>query len=236
MFLVKTANHVTDGVTPIGDITPLSLLDYPRELSAIFWFLGCDLRCAYCYNPHFVEPEFFPEKCLSMNDLSLFLSERSSFIDAVVLSGGECTLHDSIIEIAQLIKSFNLKIKIDTNGGHPERLQTLILLGLVDFIALDFKAPKEKFHLFTNDDSFFSKWEKSFDLIQKSGITFEVRTTFHRDLLSEDDLKKMSDFLIEKGYVHQYFVQNFFSHAPTLRPLSISIEPLRHTSLPIIIR
>lgn len=200
----------------VTDITPLSLLDFPGELSAIFWFPDCNLHCAYCYNPHFVRPNPY-RTFISMEALDAFLEERARFIDGVVLSGGECTLSPQFENVCERITRQKLKIKIDTNGTSPHILESLIQKKQVHFVALDFKSPPEKIQLFTEDLNYFARWEQTLRLLLKHPeITLEVRTTFHPNLLKEDDILKMAHMLVQFGYRGTYYIQNFFHGVETL--------------------
>ena len=113
----------------LSDITPFSLLDYEGHSSCMLWFSGCNLRCVYCYNPSIVleKAQFSFEYALK------FLNKRKGLLDAVVLSGGECTSHKYLVEYAKQIKDLGFKIKLDTNGTNPDRVVNLINNNLVDY-------------------------------------------------------------------------------------------------------
>ena len=145
--------------TPIYDITPFSLLDYPEHLSCIVWFSGCNMRCSYCYNPDIV----FSQGSICIDSLLNFLQQRKGKLEAVVLSGGEATQYTGLIELCCSIKALGFKIKLDTNGTNTNMLTKLIELKLIDYVALDYKAPKEKFYQITKN--------KNFDTFLKS-LTF----------------------------------------------------------------
>ena len=66
-------------------------------------------------------------------------------LDAVVFSGGECLIHKDIIPFIKLVKSLGFLIKVDTNGSQPQSTRKLKEEQLIDYVALDFKGPKEKF-------------------------------------------------------------------------------------------
>jgi len=122
------------------DITKFTTLDYKDHLACIIWFVKCNMRCSYCYNSRIVEGEGI----LSNQEVFKFLKNRVGKLDGVVLSGGECTLNPDLLEICKEIKELGFKVKIDTNGLNPKLLSELISFGLIDFIALDYKAPSRK--------------------------------------------------------------------------------------------
>lgn len=132
----------------IYDLTSFTHLDYPNHLSCIVWFSGCNMRCDYCYNKDIV---FAKEGKYSCNDILEFLKTRVNLLEAVVLSGGEATSHD-LIPFCKEIKKLGFKIKLDTNGTNYELVKELLDLELLDFIALDYKAPKSKYKAITHSD------------------------------------------------------------------------------------
>lgn len=190
---------------PIYDLTPLTMLDYPGHLAAIVWFAGCPLRCSYCYNPKIVTAE---NGTMSGDDLLRFLTKRQGLLDAVVLSGGECTGYPALIELCHSIRKLGYKIKVDSNGHYPAALEALITAQLVDFVALDYKAPADKFKALTgtpNNAPFF----ESLKLLIASNCPFEVRTTVHSGLLGESDISAIADDLWRRGYRGNYYLQKF---------------------------
>ena len=206
---------------PIYSLTPFTLLDYPHKSACILWFAGCNMRCLYCYNPEIV----LGKGSLSFEKILTFLQSRKNLLDAVVFSGGECVLHKNIIPLISEVKKMGFLVKIDTNGSSPEVMQKLLFLHLVDYVALDFKAPKTKFKAITKSD-LYEPFEKTLDLMLKNTIPFEIRTTFHSDLLTEEDLYGMIQFLEAKNYVGNYYIQYFRNDAKTLSELGHSINRL----------
>jgi pyruvate formate lyase activating enzyme len=158
---------------------------------------------------------------LSLEKILSFLNSRKNLLDAVVFSGGECLLHKKIIPLITEVKKMGFLVKIDTNGSSPEAMQKLINEHLIDYIALDYKAPKSKFQAITQSD-LYKPFEKTFDLILQAKIPFEVRTTYHSDLLTEDDLKEMVAFLESKNYSGNYYIQYFKNNVETLSKLERS--------------
>lgn len=138
-----------------------------------------------------------------------------NLLDGVVLSGGECTLHKSIVEFIRQIKALEMLVKIDTNGSNPEMLQTLIENKLIDYVSIDFKAPAEKFEEITKSN-FYSQFHESLSILKSSSLPFEVRTTVHSELLSPIDIKQMSEELTKADYQGKYFLQEFVSNVITI--------------------
>lgn len=212
--------------SPIYQITPFTLLDYPDKIACIVWFAGCNMRCQYCYNIEIVKGKGH----LSYDEVLSFLDTRKNLLDAVVLSGGECMLHIRIEPFIRNIKQRNLLVKIDTNGSNPRAIAKLLRENLIDYVALDFKALKDRFHKVTGSDH-FHEFEKTLDLLLNAQIPFEVRTTVHSNLLDENELIRMADYLKQKGYSGTYYLQRFFNNTPTLGQMENDYEDIPLESL-----
>jgi pyruvate formate lyase activating enzyme len=169
------------------------------------------MRCPYCYNPYIVEGEGL----ISNHEILSFLESRVDRLDGVVLSGGECTLNPDILRLCNQIKKLGFKIKIDTNGLRPEVLEELIDYSLVDFIALDYKAPKYKFQEITKAQS-SDKFFQTLDMLLTKDIPFEVRTTVHPDLLNEEDINSIISDLKQRDYKGTYYLQNYLHVEETI--------------------
>ncbi|MBK9736352.1 MAG: anaerobic ribonucleoside-triphosphate reductase activating protein [Saprospiraceae bacterium] len=195
----------------IYSITPFTVLDYPDKTSCIIWFSGCNMRCVYCYNPEIV----LGKGRLSFVDISGFLESRKHLLDAVVLSGGECLLHDSVLDIVKALKDMGFLVKIDTNGSRPLMLKSLIEKSLIDYVSLDFKATSYKFETITLSN-FYPQFEESLKILNNSGVNFEVRTTVHSSLLGLQDIESMAETLYKLGYKGIYFLQHFCNDKASL--------------------
>ena len=189
---------------PIFSITPFTTLDYPGRVAAIVWFAGCNMRCAYCYNIDVV----LSRGKLSAEEFCEFLDRRIGKLSGIVFSGGECTLSQSFLPLAREVKKRGFALKVDTNGSNLPVLKEAISQNLIDYIALDFKAPKEKFQSVTGS-SLYEKFMATLEFLLSINFSFEVRTTLHFDLLNEKDISQMAQILYQKGYKKEYFLQKF---------------------------
>lgn len=206
----------------IVSLTPFSLLDYAGKLACIVWFGGCNLRCQYCYNSELIEPRTF----LQEEKIFEFLKNRIGLLDGVVCSGGECTLWGKrFVDFVIKIQAMGFCIKIDTNGSQPKVLQSLLEANLIDFVALDFKAPASKIENICGKD-YFKEFEESLMLLKNSKISYEVRTTFHSDLLSISEVIEMRDWLRKMGYEGKYYIQGFVAEKGSLGNLGKSNNAL----------
>lgn len=206
-------------IKPIYNITPFTLLDYPNKSACILWYCGCNMRCLYCYNPEIV----LGKGTLPFSEVISFLKKRIGLLDAVVFSGGECLIHKNIIEQIREVKALGFLIKIDTNGSNSLVLQQLIAENLIDYVALDFKTVRSKFQEITNSNLFI-EFEKSFETLLNNNVKFEIRTTYHSNLISNDDLKEMSNYLESKKYLGNYYIQSFKNNVETIGKLPASLR------------
>ena len=173
------------------------------------------MRCSYCYNANIV----YGEGTLSNEELLSFLKSRVGKLDGVVLSGGECTLNPDIVELCEEIKELGFKIKIDTNGLNPNVIEELINFSLVDFIALDYKAPVKKFQSITQNRH-IEKFYKTLDMLIDRKFPFEARTTVHSNLLNENDINAIILDLNERKYIGTYYLQNYLHVEYTIGSVS----------------
>jgi pyruvate formate lyase activating enzyme len=195
----------------IDSLTPFTLLDFQKTPSVIVWFSQCNMRCSFCYNPEIV----LGKANYSFNDIYDFFLSRKNLLKGVVLCGGEPTIHNELYDICKELKSMDYNIKLDTNGLNPHLVKILIDEKLIDFVALDFKGLEYNLKKITKVDK-FEEFEKTLDILLKSSIDFEIRTTYHSDIYTLNDIYKMLDFLELKGYKKRYYLQNFISHKSTL--------------------
>ncbi len=189
---------------PLYDITPFTALDYPDHLATIFWFAKCNMRCVYCYNRDIV----FGEGKINEEEALAFLDSRVGLLEGVVLSGGEATLYGDLVEFCQKIKQKKFKIKLDTSGINFDMVYALVENDLVDTIALDYKAPKEKYFEITKDKHFDS-FSKTLNFLIQKQFPFEVRTTVHSDLLRVEEINRIIKDLLKRGYCGTYYLQPF---------------------------
>ncbi len=191
----------------IGGLQKSSLIDFPGKIAAIIFTQGCNFRCGYCHNPELLS---------AVSNLSLggesvlnFLESRRGLLDGVVISGGEPTLQEDLSDFLQKIKSLGFGIKLDTNGTSPDVIQALLSKNLIDYIAMDIKAPLEKYPEITCTKIDIKKIRKSIEITMNSGLEYEFRTTVLKSQLSTDDFDAIGELLCgAKKYYLQQFVQS----------------------------
>ena len=190
----------------IGGWQKVSLIDYPEKVCTILFTQGCNFKCPYCHNPELVNPKLF-QKSLPEGELFSFLEKRKGKLDAVSITGGEPTLQPDLVEFITRIKDLGYLVKIDTNGSRPEMLGELFDQDLLDYVAMDLKAPLEEYGKIVKSKVNRDEIQQSVKMIMASGVAYEFRTTVANGLLEEGDLKKIAGLI--KGarlYILQRFV------------------------------
>lgn len=187
----------------IGGLQKTSLIDFPKKIAAIVFTHGCNFRCPYCHNPELVtggQGDITQEYVLN------FLENRRGKLDGVVVTGGEPCLQKDLPDFLRILKEMDYAVKLDTNGSHYKMLKSIIDDELTDYIAMDIKAPVEKYETVANTNFNVQNIIKSIDLIMNSGVDYEFRTTVVKNLLSPQDFEKIG-FLADGA--EKYFIQNF---------------------------
>ncbi|HEC96726.1 MAG TPA: anaerobic ribonucleoside-triphosphate reductase activating protein [Nitrospirae bacterium] len=211
----------------IGGLQKVSLIDYPGKISAIVFMQGCNFRCAYCYNQELVYPHLFKEP-IPENEVLSFLDNRKGLLDGVVVTGGEPLLQSDLEDFLREVKAMGYQIKLDTNGSMPDRLEGLIREGLVDYMAMDYKAPISRYPVVTGVESDKERIPRSIEVITGSGLSYEMRTTVFSGLGMRDLLEMMTE--LQTMNVESYFLQvfkPFFGCSKDLSPGYPDIEYLQ---------
>ncbi len=187
----------------IGGLQKTSLLDYPEEVSAIIWTVGCNFNCPFCYNKDLVNGNITE---ISEDEVISFLDKRKKMLDGLVISGGEPFLQKDLKSFCKKVKKLGYKIKIDTNGTFPDKLKELIDEKLVDYISMDVKAPKNKYIKLSGVKTDVKKISESIEVIRSSAPDYEFKTTFVPDLLKKEDVVDIAKWL--KGS-KRFYLQQF---------------------------
>jgi pyruvate formate lyase activating enzyme len=210
----------------IGGLQKVSLIDYPGKISATVFTQGCNFRCPYCHNPELVDPEQYQE-CVPEDEIFSYLEKRRGKLEAVTVTGGEPTIQNGLFSFVQQIKSIGYSVKIDTNGSNPDVLEDLIRHKLLDYIAMDIKAPYAKYAAVTRAHVKGETVRQSIKIVKASGINYEFRTTIVKSQLEEADILAIGD-LIKNA--HLYALQRYVSSKPLdekfIREVSFSQEEM----------
>ncbi|MBU1991961.1 anaerobic ribonucleoside-triphosphate reductase activating protein, partial [Patescibacteria group bacterium] len=210
----------------IGGLQKISLLDYPGYLAAIIFTQGCNFRCQFCYNPQLVLPisgDNFKYTGFNINndqsqedhleykedDLFVFLKSRVDKLDAVVITGGEPTIHKDLVDFIIKIKDLGFLVKLDTNGSNPEVIKELINKKLVDYFAMDIKASKEKYQQVAGAQVDWEKIKESVKIIMTSNLPYEFKTTVVPEFFDQSDIQSIGELI---AGANKWYLQKFKSN------------------------
>ncbi len=177
----------------IGGYHPVSFIDYPGKVAAVVFFQGCNFCCPYCHNAQLIPRN--RAGVLTPQAILARLRKRQGKLAGVVLSGGEPTLQEGLPEFCRDLRIMGYAIKLDTNGSNPDRLALLLAEQLVDYVAMDLKAPPERYRQLTGDDVDVGAVLRSVGLIANSGIAHHFRTTHDLSLLNEADIIRIGEMV-----------------------------------------
>ncbi len=187
----------------IKGLQKTTVIDYPGKLACTIFTFGCNFRCSYCHNPELVIDNGRPE--IKEEEILEFLKNRKGFLDGVCITGGEPTINNDLPEFISKIKKLGFFVKLDTNGSNPEMLKDLIEKKLVDYVAMDIKAPLELYEDVTKVKINREEIQKSIDLIKKME-NYEFRITVVPGLFNEKHAKLIGEWL--KGS-KRFYIQQF---------------------------
>jgi len=213
-------------VAEIKGIEKFSSRDFPGHISSTVFLGGCTFRCPYCHNAQLVlEPEAIPS--LAADYFLSYLDGRRGWLEGICFSGGEPFLHEGLEDLIRIVRERGLLVKVDTNGSFPDRLEALLALGLVDWVALDIKAPLERYREVTRSTVDPEKIARAADLLRSSGVKHTFRTTVVPGLVGREDVARIGEWL--KG-ADRYIIQPFVPRT-TLDPAYLEVKPYGRAEL-----
>lgn len=186
----------------IGGFQPFTTVDFPSRLAAVLFLRGCPLRCPYCHNAEL--QQLNGEDYISWDDFIAFLNHRKKLIDGVVFSGGEPLIQKDLFWAMKQVKSMGYEIGLHTSGVSDKVL--LEVLPMLTWVGFDCKTLFSRYKRIPHADGEMA--EKCLDLLLKSGIEFECRTTLDPRVISVDELVDLAQYLANKG-VKTFALQEF---------------------------
>ncbi len=201
----------------LGGLQKLTLIDYPGEMAATVFTIGCNFLCGFCHNSELVDAEKIKvQPRIKEEDFFKFLKGRVGILEGVCITGGEPTLQPDLADFLLKIKNLGFDTKLDTNGTRPEVIEELLKKDVLDYIAMDIKAPltQEKYEKITGVKIDIEKIKQSVEIIKKSGLRYEFRTTVLPTLHSKENIIEIAKALAPANY---YFLQQF-RQGKTLSP------------------
>ena len=210
-----------------------SFIDYPAKISGVLFVTGCNFRCPYCHNAALARGEY-PDRITSVDALA-YLESRRSFLEGVTITGGEPTLAAGLADLCRSVKRLGYSLKLDTNGSRPDLLRRLIDQDLVDFIAMDIKAPLDAYGPFCSDRHLLERLTASIRLIRDRAPAYEFRTTCAEPLI---DAAAIAAIAATIQGADAYVLQTFNRRATCLDPQfshrqdpTIAVETMRRFKL-----
>ena len=192
----------------LGGLQKLTLLDFPEHVACTVFTLGCNFRCPFCHNSSLVIPGAVHEEGeVEEDEFFKFLKKRQGLLDGVAITGGEPLLHPDIKEFIKKIRALGYLVKLDTNGSFPDRLRELIDEGLVDYVAMDIKAPIEDYGPVCGlMNPPLDKLKESIAILREGKVGYEFRTTIVDEFHDLEAMEKIGE-LIEGA--PKYYLQRF---------------------------
>jgi pyruvate formate lyase activating enzyme len=203
----------------------LSLSDWDSKVCSVIFLPGCNFRCPFCYNKSLVV-QHEKMSTIAQDQIEKNLETNRKWIDGVVVTGGEPTIHQDLPVLCNEMKKMGYQVKVDTNGTHPEMIGELIEKELVDYVAMDVKAPliQENYSKCSgiNAAPFLDKINETIWILLNDKIDYEFRTTLVPTLHQTDDLERICHAI--KG-CKRYVLQNFKSDVETIDPTFQDLKP-----------
>jgi pyruvate formate lyase activating enzyme len=188
-----------------------SFLDWDGKIVATLFVPKCNFRCPFCQNHELIK---YPDKfqTIPFAQIEKFILKNKLFLDGVCITGGEPLVYPDISDLIINLRELDLKIKLDTNGSYPEILDMLIHDKLIDYIAMDVKAPLDS-NLYSNSAGVkieLKKIQKSIEIIMNSNVDYEFRSTVVPKLLDVEKIIMISKSIqgANKYVLQQYIPDN----------------------------
>lgn len=202
----------------------MSLVDWDGMVATTLYTSGCNFRCPYCHNSGLV---LFPDQyeSIPVDEILDYVREHNDFIDGVVITGGEPCIHSNIGGFIKQLREVGVRVKLDTNGSFPDLLESLIDKELLDYVAMDVKAPLD-FDSYSKsagitDRRTFEKVRDSIDLLMEGRVDYEFRMTVVPALHRASDLLRVAEQI--RG-ARRFVLQNYVPR-DTLDPAFLNETP-----------
>jgi pyruvate formate lyase activating enzyme len=213
-------------VVEIKGIEKFASRDFPGHISSTVFLGACNFRCPYCHNAELVlRPGGI--QTIPLDIFLTYLDGRKGWLEGVCITGGEPLLHEGCEDLIRIVKDRGLLVKLDTNGSFPVPLENLIAEGLLDWVAMDIKAPLERYREVTRSDVDLEAVVASVDLLKRSGVRTTFRTTVVPEFVGLTDIVKIGEWL---DGAESFVVQSFVPH-DTLDPAFLERRTYRRDEL-----
>ena len=166
----------------VSGLQKLTLLDYPGQVACTVFTGGCNLRCPFCHNASLVLPERLEPYPGGVEAVLAFLKKRQGILDGVAVTGGEPLMQPDLPDFLRQVRALGYRVKLDTNGTFPERLEAVLDEGLADYVAMDLKNAPALYEKTVGRGVDLAAIERSRDLLLAGRVNYEFRTTVVRGL------------------------------------------------------
>lgn len=196
-------------------------------------FIANGILVHNCQNaPLVLHPESYGT--IHSDELLQGIEGLGKYIEGVCITGGEPTLYEDLPKLLKSIKGLGLKTKLDTNGKCSRELKYLIEHELIDYIAMDVKAPliNEKYAEAVGIPIYEAELcdiQYSIDIIRQSGIDYEFRTTVVPGLHSVKDIEQIAKYAIQGS--KKYVIQNFWNAGELINKCYAKVPSFGQTEL-----
>jgi len=209
----------------------VSFSDWDGKVSSVVFVPKCNLRCPFCYNKTLVlNSETMPT--IARERIMKYLEANRKWIDGIVITGGEPTTHKDLPTLCSELKRMDYQVKVDTNGTNPTMIHSLIENHLVNYIALDLKAPLSETEYSKasgiNPAGFLDQITEAIQILLGGKVDYEFRTTLVPKLHRRKDVEKICQAI--KG-CKKYALQNFKSDVETIDPRFQGLKPFSQTQM-----
>jgi len=211
----------------IKGLQKTTLVDYPGKIACTIFLPKCNFRCGFCYNKDLVL-DYDSLPTISEEEILIFLDGKKKWLDGVAFTGGEPLLHKELPLFIRKIKKMGFLVKVDTNGSNPAMLKKLIDNKLVDYVAMDIKAPLEKYDKVTGVKVDKEKIKESIDILRKSDIDSELRLTCVPTIHSKEDIRKIGEWLKSNK---KMFIQQFQPKKKMIDKSLLKVKPFSKEEL-----
>lgn len=186
----------------VAGLQKTSFVDFPGHPAAVVFTPYCNFNCVYCHNRHILGPE---TPLIAEEEALAFLEKRRGLLKAVVITGGEPTLQQNLAAFIEQARALSYLVKLDTNGTKPHVLQQLLHAGLLDYVAMDVKAPFDRYDEIAGAHAEVDAIRKSIALLRNGSVPHEFRLTFTPQLSVDDAVQTA---LAVKG-CQRFFLQQY---------------------------
>jgi pyruvate formate lyase activating enzyme len=198
---------------------PFSLCDFPSRPAAVVFAQGCNFRCPFCHNGGLLA---MTDGSIPQAEVLDRLARRRDLLHGVVVSGGEPCLQPDLAAFCASVKALGLAVKLDTNGSRPSVLRDLLARRLVDYVAMDVKAPPHLYAKLTGVDVEWNVIEQSIRILAASGVPHQFRTTVVGAFLNNEDLEQIANLLPPNERLVRQEFRPDLARDPSLRTVAVA--------------